>query len=245
MNITYACLVSAAVWATSTLADYAPLKVGNVWKFHGITMREQSLSDTLYQDELRLEVLSQGSNLDTLFYEVGFRDSTYRRKDGADLILTGRTRYVEMYGRIYRVGEDPTGMAASDSSDMFFLSHVEPAGYAVGGVAPGIKMVEARKWERLPFGYEDDMTAWLIDEVGPYWQRRDQYRGCGSATRRDLLLVSFNGRKIVPGVKPRGFNVPECSIRKGHIARGPSFAGRLEGALVDLLGRVFPPAGLR
>jgi hypothetical protein len=256
--------------ASPAQADYSPLQVGRTWIYEGKGVHEVdgvfapngSLKVVQYREVLRLEVTRVRTENGTTRYTLEERDSLSGRMEAywnlsssgseigplPDTLITRTLTYVQDTAIRLEHG-DSLGLGHHAEPDPFFpaVSGAPRGGTEIQGLRVPYRGVQAYLFFPQSPGREARGTAWYLDGIGMYWMRLDLDRyTCSGAEKRELLLRSFDGTPVDPGVAPPGTPLAKeskiaCGIRRveARLGRGAVFArgpgGREEEA--DARGR--------
>jgi len=248
-------------------ADYAPLKVGNIWVYNGSLsfIRGNSYAwQEQFQERLSLEVLSRSLAADTVHYRIRMRDSLFARKRqpvpssplqaDPDTVISQVLTFATWADHVILMPVKSDSSRIPDAgyslfqSPRFLLAHVALPGDPgrVPGSDPASGSEETYTDDR---GSTTDWKDWYVNDVGLFYEGYQAADECGLFLARNLYLSEFNGKKISIGVDPpAAFSLPlrketfiSCSLRRdpGSGMR----AGYRKGGLrveADLSGRIFP-----
>jgi hypothetical protein len=209
-----------------------------------------------------LRVISKGAILSGPKTKMGVeeRDSLYARQRWAryggsdtlvetlpDTVITRKLEYT-YDGQYTLANGDSLGFGHRDSMDLFFWStQAAPFRKAdLAGLASPWKGMssEIRSWGKEPWTQGD---AWYLDDVGLYWARLQTTCGqCGCLGTRELMLQSYDGKAVDPGIDPPGAALAKgnriaCGLAKPS-RQGPAFKSMGSGAERNALGRCLPAA---
>jgi hypothetical protein len=258
-------LVLAMGLAGAASADYSPMIPGNEWVYQGVGEYEPIRSNwnqfsprTRFKEELRLKVTGRSTIKDTLIHAVQERILLYDRvewnatmsasKNLPDTVVIRNLAYKEYNGRIRLRAGDSLNFGHRDTNDLFFYGHSAVAFQSgpLEGLGQGYKGLQARPFwyngTSMNFGVEGQ--AWYLDGVGLYWAKLGTVCGmCPCIGKRELLLVSFRGAPVDPGIDPPGSALAKeakiscSSVNRPIRSHGYGLTADWGGVSVDLMGR--------
>lgn len=221
-------------------ADYAPLKVGNLWVYDGslFYVRGNSYAwQGQFQERLSLEVLSRSLAADTVHYRIRMRDSLFARKrqpvrsaplqTDPDTVISQVLTFATWADHVILMpyqsdsGRVPDAGYSLFQAPRFLLAHADLPGQPV--MVPGSNPVSGAK-EIYTDDRESttDWTDWYVNDVGLFYEGYQAADECGIYLTRNLYLSQFNGKNISIGVDaPAAYSPPlpkeayiTCSLRR-------------------------------
>jgi hypothetical protein len=184
------------------VGDFAPLQVGNVWRYVGDYLwMDDVMQSNSYSVVRRVEVLSLGMQTDTLVYRVSALDSLNRRMS----VTSAGGRYDTAYYpdsvgffevQVMQFPDSSLGVRGSPPSDEMiryaFRSHTYPDSLVQNGVMADSSGDLPRNWADCTFNYSVRMH---LQDVGMGGYRYQQAM-CVGGPRLTYNLYSFNGRIV-------------------------------------------------
>lgn len=251
-----------------SLADIAPLKVGNEWRYKGQMESHGYWAGPRFSrmvEKLTVKVASKQTFTDSTLYKIQFVDSLSRRAIVSntvgdtislkDTVISFSLSVVEKGGVIdVEPGFAPSGLPYQIFPNSmengllfnnFFTSHSIPFGdtSTVLGATSFGHVWQSKNYHEGAY-YNKDHIGWYLENVGLFWTHWKQVAGCDGTVERELLLTSFNGKPIPMGVNPPLFMKPlakEAKIVCSIYRKHLAAISAQEfrnGAFHNLLGRV-------
>ncbi|MDB5103963.1 MAG: hypothetical protein JWP91_1652 [Fibrobacteres bacterium] len=249
-------------------ADFAPVLPGKEWVYAGAGDIEPTAIPPLrygqeyrvrYKEKLRLRVMMRVVKKDTTIYTVLEHDSLFARvahkwgytRDSLigslpDTVALRTLTYKEFGGKFQLVNGDSLRFGHTDTTDVFFYAHATVSGRSSllsGLSAPYIGMQSITQY----MGPEwDDRKAWYLDRVGLYWAKVGvSCSDCGCTAGRELLLSTYQGMAVDPGIDPPGAGLAKegriaCALARKTRPGLFRLAAMWGGDNKNLLGRTLP-----
>ncbi len=267
-NLTASLATALALgFAAGVRANYAPLVAENhTWVYAGkgwvqplfaSTDEVQQDKQVSFNEILRLKIIGFNFVDGKEAVKVEERDSLFARvrkyayppgpTDSLPDTVIVRTLVYTHDRNFYLAKGDSLGFGHRDSMDLFFWSigsppfSVEP----LKGLAPPWQGLSSRIPLDSRYMTWSQGDAWYLNGVGLYWARLGTACGqCGCQGSRELMLQSFDGIAVDPGVDPPGTALAKgnriaCGLMR-PTGRGPSYLRRGSAVGTNALGRTLP-----
>lgn len=260
----------ALAFAAGVRANYAPLpsfEAEHVWVYAGkgwvqplfaSTDEAQHAKQISFNEILRLKIIGfnyvggkdavKMEERDSLFGRVRKYASVPGPTDSLrDTVIVRTLVYTRNENKYYLAKGDSLGFGHRDSMDLFFWSIGEPAFRVepLKGLSAPWQGMSSNIPQNNRAATWTDGDAWYLDGVGLYWARLgtacDQ---CGCHGSRELMLQSFDGKAVDPGVDPPGTALAKgsriaCGLKR-PARRGPSYLRPGSNIGINALGRTLP-----
>jgi hypothetical protein len=261
-----ACLIGIAG------ADYSPMLPGSEWVYQGIgdmmpmggPLPVANPVQVRFKETLSLKWTGTARKGDTLIHTLLERDSLYGREAHQmdafsdrvigplpDSIATRILTYKEYGGRFRLQNGDNMQSGHSDTADLFFYAHSNVAFVrgSLNGLDPRYRGLQSDFFLTGPTWGQG--KAWYLDGVGLYWAKLgDHCSSCGCLGARELLLTSYRGNAVDPGIDPPGAVLMKegrfaCGLRRTASTGFLRLAAEWGSGAVNALGRVSPETAAR